>query len=121
MNTCIICASESNRKKYEVWYKKFLVCEGLQMEFEILASASPAKAQTFLDELDEKVAQMTQFKKTWLKFTMQTDTYVKKDVILLLARVAFVWATTRICVVVVLQLLTDLRCNSHINTRGRLI
>ena len=58
------------------------MCENLQMEFEILASESPAKAQTFLDELNEKVSGMADFKKLWLKFSMQTEAYVKKDVTL---------------------------------------
>ena len=71
----------SDRKKYDAWYKKFTAHEQMQMEYEIAADDSPDLAK-FKSEVDEKVQLMLDFKKTWLKFVMQTDAYLKKDDIL---------------------------------------
>ena len=52
--------------------------EGTQIAFEMAVESKPA-LQEFADEVNEKVESMSSFKKTYMKFTIGTDAYLKKD------------------------------------------
>ena len=69
------------RKKFETWTKKLNAHEQLQVEFEIASDSNP-DLEKFSHELAEKISTMLQFKKEWMKFQTNTDTYIKRDVAL---------------------------------------
>ena len=51
--------------------------ESLQVEFEIAVEGSP-KLKEFLDEVGYKLDAMKDFKKTYIKFSISLDAYLKK-------------------------------------------
>ena len=57
--------------------KKYEQMESLQMEFEVAVEVNP-KLKEFMEEVAEKVEAMKDFKKTYTKFNISLDAYLKK-------------------------------------------
>jgi len=75
------CITKFHRKKFEAWTKKYQAHEQLEVEFEIESATKPNLAP-FMSELHDQTSTMTDFKKSWMRFQLATDAYLKLDVAL---------------------------------------
>ena len=66
------------RSSYTKWVAKFNMQEGLQAEFELETIEKPA-LEPFLNEVTEITENMTQFRKTWIKFEKATEMYMTQN------------------------------------------
>ena len=73
LNACRCC-----RTKFGQWQKCFDQMEAVQFEFEIAAETKKSLTE-FLAEVVEKLEGMKTFKKTYMKFTIGVESYLKKD------------------------------------------
>ena len=76
-----MCLSESHRKGWVEWQKKLVKMESLQVEFEVAVEGKP-ELQKFLEEVNDKMEQMILFKKTFLKFWLGLEGFLKKSEVL---------------------------------------
>ena len=78
-STCFqLYACRCYRTKWTAWQKCLEQLESLQLEFEIALETKPALKE-FGEEATEKVHGMASFKKTYMKFTLGLESYLKKD------------------------------------------
>jgi hypothetical protein len=68
---------ELDRAKFTQWIKKFGKMEELVLEFEVKVEDNPG-FKTFLDELQDKLTSMAEFKKDFMKFQLCLDATLKK-------------------------------------------
>ena len=68
---------ELDRAKFIQWTKKFGKMEELVLEFEVKVEENQG-LKTFLDELQDKLASMTEFKKSFQKSQLSLEASLKK-------------------------------------------
>ena len=66
-----------DRAKFTQWIKKFGKMEELVLEFEVKVEDNPG-FKTFLDELQDKLTSMAEFKKDFMKFQLCLEATLKK-------------------------------------------
>jgi len=79
-----------DRTKFANWQKKYEKFEAVQLEFEVKMADNPS-ISPFMGEIDEKLAHMNQFKKTFAKFCMLLDSYLAKDCVLFDCKLQYWW------------------------------
>ena len=69
------------RKKFVIWQRNMEKFELMDMEFQVI-SETKASLKPFVKEIEEKMEHMKDFKKTWNRFVVQTESMLKKEVCL---------------------------------------
>jgi hypothetical protein len=104
------------RKKWGEWQKCYEQLESLQLEFEMAVEGKPCLKE-FAAEASEKVSGMAAFKKTYMKFSLGLDQYLKKDTLHAPAPhhthdCIHVYA----CVYTYIHIFVRIMCSMHIST-----